>query len=204
MAGDSSFRHSARTRRSTRCSSARSTGRRARTSSTACRRSSTPTVTCCINAPGPCSPNPFDTIAGRLVGSAMPMIENLYIAERGAAAFSVSVNGTLAYRVAGTAASATLAWFDRQGKRLATVGGTGLYRKPPAFARRAVSRRLQKRCGSAGHLDHRSRAQRAHPVDHSSRGRELSRLVARRLARHLHVEPERARRPLLAGGRRQR
>jgi len=72
----------------------------------------------------------FDTTAGRLVGSATPMIENLFTAERGAAAFSVSDNGTLAYRSAGNAASATLAWFDRQGRRGAAVGGAGLYESP--------------------------------------------------------------------------
>ena len=73
---------------------------------------------------------PFDVAAGRLVGSAMPMIENVLTGERGESAFSVSVEGTLAYRSAGHAASATLAWFDREGKRGATVGGIGVYENP--------------------------------------------------------------------------
>jgi eukaryotic-like serine/threonine-protein kinase len=46
---------------------------------------------------------------------------------RGAAPYTCSTNGTIAYRVAGTFEKTQLAWFDRGGKSLSTVGPVGSY-----------------------------------------------------------------------------
>jgi Tol biopolymer transport system component len=73
---------------------------------------------------------PFDDRAARFTGEAFPTIERILTDQGGGAAFSVAQNGTLAYRTAGGSASGTLAWFDRQGKRVGTVGGPGSYENP--------------------------------------------------------------------------
>jgi Tol biopolymer transport system component len=73
----------------------------------------------------------FDERRGRLIGSAVPVIENIRSGPRGFASFSIADNGTLAYQEDDSrAAAGTLAWFDQQGKRLGTVAGPGWYEEP--------------------------------------------------------------------------
>ena len=79
---------------------------------------------------------PFDEKAGRLAGDAAPVIEGIdYNPANGRAAFSVSANGTLAYRASGSSGTQTLTWFDRQGKRVGTVGEPGTYGGNPQVSR---------------------------------------------------------------------
>ena len=95
---------------------------------------------------------PFDEKAGRLTGDAAPMIENIDInAGNGRAAFSVAANGTLAYRASGSSGTQTLTWFDRQGKRVGTVGEPGTYFGNPQVSR--DGRWLAVGRGDAGKYD---------------------------------------------------
>jgi serine/threonine protein kinase len=73
---------------------------------------------------------PFDPKALALTGESFPIAERVETAvAAGIAAFSVSNNGILAYGVgAGSAAGQQMAWFDRQGKQVETVGSPGNYR----------------------------------------------------------------------------
>jgi Tol biopolymer transport system component len=63
---------------------------------------------------------PFDPESGRLSGEAQPIVEGLHHFSRtGTAAFTVSENGVLAWRVARR--PVRLAWFDRSGAEQATI-----------------------------------------------------------------------------------
>jgi serine/threonine protein kinase len=72
---------------------------------------------------------PLDEQTGRLTGQAVPVIENIF-AHEGFAAFSVSGNGTLAYRADSRSSAASLTWFDRQGNRAGSIGAPGSYENP--------------------------------------------------------------------------
>jgi hypothetical protein len=90
----------------------------------------------------------FDAERFKLSGELSPLADQLEIlaGEAGVgalgAAFSISPAGLLAYRQAGTVVS-ELAWLDRNGMRLGTVGGPGDYTNPalsPDEKKLAVSR----------------------------------------------------------------
>jgi serine/threonine protein kinase/Tol biopolymer transport system component len=74
----------------------------------------------------------FDPRNLALQGEAFPVAEQVLLPPapgRGFAAFSASRNGVLAYRTLGQA-STELVWFDRQGKRLGTLGEPANYSVP--------------------------------------------------------------------------
>ncbi len=91
---------------------------------------------------------PFDADTRRLTGDAAPVAEQ--IASFGTTslrAFSVSSNRVLAYRTGASLAQVQLAWFDRTGRRLDTLGETADYTNPvlsPDGKRIAVGRRDSK------------------------------------------------------------
>ena len=69
----------------------------------------------------------FDTQNLELTGDAFPVVENVtYSANLSYSNFSVSNNGTLVFW-SGTNAGRQLAWFDRTGKQLSTVGSAAIY-----------------------------------------------------------------------------
>lgn len=81
--------------------------------------------------------HPFDAGALRFLGEAFPIAEGVEAAgsegPAGYAAFSVASDGVLAYRAGANDVSDwrdQLAWFDRGGKRLATVGPQGQFDEP--------------------------------------------------------------------------
>jgi len=67
---------------------------------------------------------PFDTTRLELSGDPFPVAEQVSIS--GGGDFSVSENGVLVYRTRNTAGS-ELAWFDRTGRQLETVGAPASY-----------------------------------------------------------------------------
>jgi len=74
----------------------------------------------------------FDPVRLELQGERFPVAARLYLPPApasGFAAFSVSQNGVLSYRTLGQA-STELVWFDRQGRRLGTVGEPANYSVP--------------------------------------------------------------------------
>ena len=74
----------------------------------------------------------FDTKKLELQGAVFPVAEHVLMPPANApgyAAFSASQNGVLAYRTLGQA-STEMVWFDRQGKRLGTVGEPANYSVP--------------------------------------------------------------------------
>ncbi len=72
---------------------------------------------------------PFDGRALRLTGDPMPIADQLlYFWPTGAADFSVSENGVLAYRAG--ASITRLAWFDRRGAEVGSVGAPNDYQLP--------------------------------------------------------------------------
>ena len=75
---------------------------------------------------------PFDAKGLQLVDEAFPIAEQVTNNPiGGAAAFSVSQNGGIAYRDGGSAMARTqLAWFDRSGKQLGVAAPTEDYRNP--------------------------------------------------------------------------
>jgi serine/threonine protein kinase/Tol biopolymer transport system component len=91
---------------------------------------------------------PFDADARRLTGDAAPVAQE--IASFGTTslrAFSVSSNRVLAYRTGASLAQVRLAWFDRTGRQLETLGETADYSNPalsPDGKRVAVGRRDPK------------------------------------------------------------
>jgi len=73
---------------------------------------------------------PFDAKEGTLSGEAMPVAEGIGTDEfLNVGYFSASENGVLTFRT-GSGLDNQLAWFDRQGKRLGTVGPPGRYDHP--------------------------------------------------------------------------
>ncbi len=91
---------------------------------------------------------PFDAGTRRFTGDGSPVAEQ--IAQVGAAAgraFSVSSNRVLTYRTGANLTQVQLAWLDRTGHRLATLGETADYSNPalsPDGKRVAVGRRNSK------------------------------------------------------------
>jgi len=89
---------------------------------------------------------PFDAKRIELTGEAFPVAEDVEDSRTtGNAAFTVSTNGSLVYRSgSGSGSGETrLAWFDRQGKQVGTLGPPGEYRNPrlsPDGKRVAVDR----------------------------------------------------------------
>jgi hypothetical protein len=87
----------------------------------------------------------FDTRQLILTGPPFPVAEQVFLPPSqlsGRAALSVSGNGVLAYRTA-SGTTTELVWFDRQGKRVGTVGGPAEYSNPtlsPDEKRLAVCR----------------------------------------------------------------
>jgi eukaryotic-like serine/threonine-protein kinase len=74
----------------------------------------------------------FDPVRLELRGEGFPVAERLLLPPApapGFAAFSATENGVLAYRTLGQA-STELVWFDRQGRRLGTVGEPANYSVP--------------------------------------------------------------------------
>ncbi len=71
---------------------------------------------------------PFDPDRLILSGNPVPVATNVeYFETRSLGDFSVSENGVLVYRTAYSSPS-RLAWLDRSGKQIATLGGQGYYR----------------------------------------------------------------------------
>jgi eukaryotic-like serine/threonine-protein kinase len=71
---------------------------------------------------------PFDAKAGKTTGEPIPLAEHIGTNSVGLARFSVSHNGTLAYRT-GESGDRML-WIDRNGKELDSVGDPGEYHNP--------------------------------------------------------------------------
>jgi eukaryotic-like serine/threonine-protein kinase len=71
---------------------------------------------------------PFDPKAVKTKGEAIPLAEQIGTDSVGLATFSVSRDGTLAYRTG--EAGARLLWVDRSGKELDTIGERGEYGNP--------------------------------------------------------------------------
>jgi Tol biopolymer transport system component/predicted Ser/Thr protein kinase len=63
------------------------------------------------------------------VGDAIPIANDLYVIG-GLAGFSISDNGVLVYRSGVPPPPSELTWFDRQGRRVGTVGDRGFYTNP--------------------------------------------------------------------------
>jgi serine/threonine protein kinase len=76
----------------------------------------------------------FDATRLELTGAPLlvtqPVSMSTIVRARLMAMFSVSENGVLAYRTGGSTAAKELVWFDRQGKRLGTVGEPAEYSNP--------------------------------------------------------------------------
>jgi eukaryotic-like serine/threonine-protein kinase len=68
---------------------------------------------------------PFDARRMELQGMPVPVAENVQITWYHTGVFSVSGSGVLAYRTASASGTFQLAWFDRHGKTLSTVGPPG-------------------------------------------------------------------------------
>jgi Tol biopolymer transport system component len=73
---------------------------------------------------------PFDERRQITTGDAVPFVEQIVSDSNFYAPFSVSDNGTLAYRTGLASQITQLTWFDRGGKPLGTVGQRGNYRNP--------------------------------------------------------------------------
>ncbi|MDE3188661.1 MAG: serine/threonine-protein kinase [Acidobacteriota bacterium] len=72
----------------------------------------------------------FDAGSLKFTGQAARVAENVSLAGYSWAPFSVSQSGILAYRVQAGTGQAEMAWFDRKGQKLGTVGQPGLYGDP--------------------------------------------------------------------------
>jgi eukaryotic-like serine/threonine-protein kinase len=87
---------------------------------------------------------PFDARNLSLTGDVFPIAEQIaFNPGTGAAALSVSTNGTLVYRANAAAATTELTWFDRSGKNLGIVRAKGNFQQPrlsPDQSRVAVRR----------------------------------------------------------------
>jgi eukaryotic-like serine/threonine-protein kinase len=74
---------------------------------------------------------PFDAKRLRLTGEAFPVAEQVrFVGASGAAIFSVSENGVLAYQASPHGELSQLLWFDRSGKQLEAVGPAADYFHP--------------------------------------------------------------------------
>jgi Tol biopolymer transport system component len=85
--------------------------------------------------------HPFDAGAGELNGDPFPLAEGIGTGNVGLAHFSGSRNGTLIYN-GGDSSERQLAWFDRNGHEIETVGESDRFRNPalsPDGRRLAVS-----------------------------------------------------------------
>ncbi len=71
---------------------------------------------------------PFDAKAGKTTGEPIPLAEHIGTNSVGLARFSVSRDGTLAYRTGES--GDRMVWVDRNGKELETVGDPGEYHNP--------------------------------------------------------------------------
>jgi serine/threonine protein kinase len=75
--------------------------------------------------------HPFDAKTATTTGEPVPISERVeQFPETGGAAFSSSPTGVLVYGDAPQASSSGLAWFDRSGKELGSVGDPARYRNP--------------------------------------------------------------------------
>ncbi len=87
---------------------------------------------------------PFDLRKLQPAGEPVRAVEQVAIQTfSSGAAFSVSKNGTLAYLDGDAGAASHLIWFDREGKRLGTVGEAAVYTNPslsPEGSKLAVGR----------------------------------------------------------------
>ena len=139
---------------------------------------------------------PFDAKALRVTGDPIPVSDDVWFHRAtGNAAFSVSENGTLAY-AAGPSPS-RLAWRDRSGREIGTVGGPAVFNSPrlsPDGTRVAVSVTDPRR--GVRHLDLRCAAGHRATL-HSGPGRRGdSHLVSGRRPHRIRLRPRGASRPL--------
>ena len=75
--------------------------------------------------------HPFDAAREELTGEPFPIAESVYSGgNRQSCDFSVSASGVLTYRQGDTRLTRRITWFDRQGKKLGTVGNAGVYGGP--------------------------------------------------------------------------
>jgi eukaryotic-like serine/threonine-protein kinase len=72
----------------------------------------------------------IDTFSFQMIGAPFRVVESVLRSNNGAAAFSVSDNGVLAYRTGFGGDLLELAWVDRTGKQEGTVGPPAGYRNP--------------------------------------------------------------------------
>ena len=71
--------------------------------------------------------HPFDAARAELTAEPFPIAENVHSGgNTHGCDFSVSGNGVLTYRQGDALSTSHLTWFDRQGKKLETVGDTGV------------------------------------------------------------------------------
>jgi hypothetical protein len=68
----------------------------------------------------------FDAAKSQLTGAAVPIAEQIGIANDGRANFSASQEGLLFYAQTGSARTTQLAWFDRGGRQIEALGPPGL------------------------------------------------------------------------------
>ena len=73
---------------------------------------------------------PFDAKALRFTGPPLPVAENVDRSEGGYGFFSVSPAGVLAYTTESGVAPNQMAWFNRHGQKLGTLGQTDIYTNP--------------------------------------------------------------------------
>jgi eukaryotic-like serine/threonine-protein kinase len=87
---------------------------------------------------------PFDVRQLALTGEAFPIAEQVHATTGQVGTFSASESGVLVYQVGTSLGPSLLAWFDRTGKQLSTLGETGGYadvRLSPDGTQAAVSLR---------------------------------------------------------------
>ena len=71
--------------------------------------------------------HPFDAARAELTAEPFPIAENVHSGgNTNGCDFSVSGNGVLTYRQGDARSTSQVTWFDRQGKKLETVGDTGV------------------------------------------------------------------------------